>query len=296
MREPSKYLSTIILALVGSLFASEFVVAHCGSGTICACSDPPDGEQNYKQGRWFVIGTDNFQICCDESETLALGLARHAETLRRELREKWLGSASSARWVPKCQVVLHSSRRSYTAAIGRGSERTVGSSFVNVTAGVIRGRRIDLLGGQTEFLTAALPHELTHVVLKDRFPSVQLPRWADEGMAMLADTEAKQVRHRIDLRKALAQRTTFNLAALVTMEEYPRSDRWGTFYGESVSLTEFLVEQGSPRHFVRFIDRAITKGYDAALRECYGVEGVAELDREWRQQLNAKQLASNQDG
>lgn len=78
------------------------------------------------------------------------------------------------------------------AAVGPGSEHTVGSSLVTVDKAKIASRRIDLLGDQTEFLTAALPHELTHVILRDRLMSTPPPRWADEGMAVLADTEAKQ--------------------------------------------------------------------------------------------------------
>jgi len=286
----------LYFAIATLLLASPRLLAHCESETICTCPNSPRVERSYNHGRWFVIETDNFQICSDGSESCARHLARHAEALRTELTLKWFGKASPEALAPKCQIVLHSSRASYTGAVGRGSTRTVGSSLVDIKPGRIRSRRIDLLGGQTEFLTAALPHELTHVVLKERFPATQLPRWADEGMAMLADTEAKQNRHRNDLRNALKHRTIFNLAALVTMEEYPRSDRWGTFYGQSVSLTKFLVMQRTPEQFVRFIVRSTAKGYDAALQECYGIAGVGELDRKWRLHLNSIELASSQGG
>jgi hypothetical protein len=155
--------------------------------------------------------------------------------------------------------------------------------LVKTNKGRIVSRRIDLLGSDTEFLSAALPHELTHVILRDRFTLTVAPRWADEGMAMLADTEAKQDRHYRDLEEALAQRTTFRAAELLTMEEYPSPGRFGTYYGQSASLTKFLVARKSPEQFVEFLDRARNTGYDAALQECYGIAGVGELDRQWRQ-------------
>ena len=54
----------------------------------------------------------------------------------------------------------------------------------------------------------------------------------------------------------------------MTMEDYPRPDRVGTFYGQSVSLAEFLVDRRKPTQFVDFIELATSRGYDFALRQC----------------------------
>jgi hypothetical protein len=239
------------------------------------------------------LETDNFKVCCDESETPASHLARHAESLRKALCATWLGETSPDEWKPKCQIVLYSSRQGYVAAVGRGSERTVGSSLVRTDKGQVVSRRVDLLGAGTEFLSAALPHELTHVVLGDRFTATVAPRWADEGMAMMADTEAKQHRHSRDLDEAIAHRTTFRAAELLTMDDYPSPSRFGTFYGQSASLTKFLVARKSPQKFVEFLERAHNIGYDAALIECYSIAGVGELDHQWRQSVNPKTLANS---
>ena len=99
---------------------------------------------------------------------------------------------------------------------------------------------------------------------------------------MLADTKAKQDRHYRDLEAALAHRTTFHAAELLTMEEYPSPSRFGAFYGQSASLTKFLVARKSPEQFVKFLDRARGAGYDTALQECYGIASVGELDRKWQ--------------
>ena len=142
-------------------------------------------------------------------------------------------------------------------------------------------------------MSAALPHELTHVVLKERFANTSMPLWADEGIAILADPSAKQARHRADLTSALANGTTFPARALLTLEEYPRPDQFGVFYAQSASLTEFLVRRKSPQQFIDFIERATVEGYDTALRSCYDIAGIRKLDSEWRRDVIFSNVSYN---
>jgi hypothetical protein len=291
-----KRLGVAFFDLIYSAAPLHVAAQCCDSGRICSCQNDLRVERSYRNGRWYVLETANFQVCCDESTTQAENLARHAESLRNVLRAKWLGDAPSEGWNPRCQIVLHSNQRSYVAAVGRGSERTVGSSLVRIEEDRVYRRRIDLVGGQTDFLTAALPHELTHVILRERFLNTKLPRWADEGLATLADTKAKQSRHFKDLQQAIAVRTTFHVASLLAMDEYPRSNRFGAFYGQSASLVEFLVSLKTPETFIEFIERAGSEGYDKALRQCYGISGLGDLDRQWRQHAHSMQTRSSESG
>jgi hypothetical protein len=257
------------------------------------CSCPCCTEKCSRCGCWFVVETDNFQACCQDSQSTAKLLVRTAESLRTKLQTKWLGDDSQKPWSPKCQIVLHPSLQSYVATCGRGSEHTVGSSLVKVNESRISSRQIDLVGDRTDFLSAALPHELTHVVLKDRFPLGGLSRWADEGIAIIADAEAKQGRHLRDLEEGIANHTVFDTASLVALDDYPGANRMGVFYGQSVSLVKFLVEEKDPQQFVKFIQRAGANGYDVALRECYGLQDMGQLDRQWRRNLTATATAKS---
>lgn len=290
MRRRAIVQATVIFIVLSYNLVPKRLHAQCGSA--CTSSDCPRVERSYRQGRWFVSETANFQVCCEDSDSTADNLSRHAESLRTELQAKWLGDISSAAWNPRCQILLYSSKQRYVAAVGRGSEQTVGSSLVDVNKDRITKRRIDLLGQSTEYLSAALPHELTHVVLRDRFMSTAPPRWADEGMATLADTDAKQLRHFNDLSRAIAKGTTFRAGALLAMDGYPQQDRFGAFYGESVSLTKYLVARGTPQQFVEFIELASSDGYEAALLKSYRIAGPGELDRQWRKSLKPIQLVS----
>jgi len=276
------------LFLSSALFSSHIILGgeHPDQSTGASTQKCDCAEKCSRSGQWFVVETDNFQACALDSHATAKLLAETAESLRHDLQLKWLGADSSKPWNPKCQIVLHPSIDSYVAAGGRGSEHTVGTSLFKTEEGQIAGRRIDLLGGRADFLSAALPHELTHVVLKDRFPATTMPRWADEGAAILADNDAKQGRHLHDLEIALAQHAIFPAAKLLTMDDYPRPDQIGAFYGQSASVTEFLVSKKTPSMFVNFIQLAAAKGYDAALHQCYGISDAAELDRLWRKHVD----------
>lgn len=142
MRYRTTFLIALVLVIVSCAAAPPFAGAQCNSGTVCTCPNCPHIDRSYRQGRWFVLETANFQVCCEQSKTPATHLARHAETLRNVLRAKWLDEASSDAWNPKCQIVLHATRQSYVAEVGRGGERTVGSSLVDFDNGRITKRRI----------------------------------------------------------------------------------------------------------------------------------------------------------
>src|SRR5262249_15477829 len=151
------------------------------------------------------------------------------------LGRKWLGERSAV-WSPKCQVVFHTHGQSYVRHVGPGSEATSGSSLMDRKAGRVSVRRVDLRTDREGWLGGTLAHELTHVILADRFASDELPRWADEGMAILAENSAKQLRHWQDLEYALVSRGEFRLAEFLQLGEYPPAQRWGAFYGQSASL------------------------------------------------------------
>lgn len=292
-RKPALLSKFVAPTLLFAGWVPHGALAQCQPGSVCSRSPLSNTTtKTYRQGRWYVVETANFQACSEDTEAAARRCAEHVEVLRTELASKWFGSPADKPWTPRCQIVLHSGRTSYVAAVGRGSEGTLGSSAVTFDAGKITRRRIDLLAVDAASLANVLPHELTHVLLRDRFTSATLPRWADEGMAMLADTDAKQARHVRDLQAAIAGGREYLAADLLAMRDYPRTDRRQAYYGQSVFVTKFLVAQKDPRHFVKFLERAGKVGHDAALKECYEISGAAQLDRLWRRSLYTVQLVS----
>lgn len=192
-------------------------------------------------------------------------------------------------WSPRCLVVVHGDALSYLRAVP-GGERTVASAWVETEAGRVVTRQIDVRGDRADWLDGALAHELVHVLAADRFVNAPMPRWADEGLALLADPHRKQTLHDADFRRASASRRQFRLAELLALEDYPSPERMTTFYGQSASVVRFLAARGEPQEFVDFVEHALEHGYDAALRNIYDLDGVAELEIEWTKSLRTPSL------
>jgi hypothetical protein len=64
--------------------------------------------------------------------------------------------------------------------------------------------------------------------------------------------------------------------------DYPESKDWSLYYAQSVSLTQFLMAEGTPAQFVAFLRDAQQSGPDAALRGTYRIAGLDDLERRWR--------------
>lgn len=231
--------------------------------------------------------SSNFTVHSSSSQHDARQAAALCEQWRSRLQRYWCGQASDQAWSPQCELVIHAGRPEYLAAVGAGGSTSYGSSLIDFGRDKrVSRRRIDVRGDGGLGL-AALPHEMTHLVLADLLDGRQPPRWADEGMALLADTREKQLLHERDLAHGLASGRAFRLAELLAIETYPHASRVPAFYGQSVSLTAFLALRGNPARFVEFLRRNQEDGYDEALRQVYAINGVAELERLWRENRTA---------
>jgi hypothetical protein len=247
----------------------------CSCPTVCRSTAQPVAAQQY----WQLYHSANFTVCCPRS------LDGHAavlqcESLRRTLSEKWLGTAVDD-WASRCYVVLHPTATTYVQAAGRGSEHTAGCSTVKELGGRVLSRRIDLRLDRPDPLSRTLPHELTHVVLADAIVGHKLPRWADEGMAMLADPQDKREGHHRDLIVALSRGAALRLPEMLTMDDYPEPQQTAAFYGQSLSLVEFLIQRKGSLTLQQFLASAARDGYQKALDETYGIRDAHELERLW---------------
>jgi hypothetical protein len=232
------------------------------------------------QGGWFIVESSNFQVCSLASEAEATLVARRCESVRGELVAVWNPAVTN--WKPRCQVILHANRGRYAREVGAGGDSTLGSALVTPETGPIARRRIDLRADVDNVLTAALPHELCHVVLADRFRRGAPPLWFDEGVAMLYDPPAKMRLHRRDLHEGLRRGIAFSAAELMALRSYPSADRWGVFYGQCAAVVDALHERGTAEELLDFVERVPTAGVERALRDVYALESAARFDRLWQ--------------
>ena len=169
-----------------------------------------------------------------------------------------------------------------------GSQATESAASINALAFTL-GRHVVFGAGQYAPDSASgkrlLAHELTHVVLAEKFATKQIPRWADEGMAILSEPVARQAIRRSAMQRALARTQRYAAGDLVALADYPAADRRDAFYGQSASLVAFLIERDSPARFLEFLQLGQGQGFDRALTEVYKIRSLDELDAQWRPQL-----------
>ena len=206
------------------------------------------------------------------------------DSLRTELQKVWIAKQGPQTWEPRCEVILHRSRDSYSKAVGPGSSSTNGSSLVQLKSGVISKRRIDLMLDQQGTLTS-LPHELTHVILADCFKGRQPPLWLDEGIAMLADTHEKQLLHERDCMEAVSSKSAITMEELVKLDRFSSSNQVAAFYGQSLALVRLLTHRKSPDSLIEFANDSIDRGIATALKCHYDIDGVCELERQWKNEV-----------
>ena len=119
-------------------------------------------------------------------------------------------------------------------------------------------------------------------ILADRFAGRQPPRWLDEGIATMADSARKQTLHVRDCQDALRRGTALRIIDVLALEQFSSARQVPAFYGQSLSLVQFLTAADRPETLLRFAEAALENGYDRALRQHYRIDGVAALEREWR--------------
>ncbi len=250
---------------------------------------PSTGEatKTYESQGWLVQESASFRVFCRRDFAEARRLPEACEALRRQLQETWLGAVAEE-WSPRCDIVLHPTVTGYVRELGKGSQNSSGCATVDVEKGRVVKRRIDLRADADDWMISALPHELTHVVLAEKFAMKQIPRWADEGMAILSEPVSKQATRRAAMQRALARAPRYAVGELLSLADYPAADRRDAFYGQSASLVAFLIERNSPARFLEFLQLGQKQGFERALAEVYKILSLGELDAQWHPQLTER--------
>ncbi len=228
---------------------------------------------------WKKAESANFRLLHAQEATYAEQFLRAAEQHRAAAFSKW-ANATPGTWEPTCEIYLHVNGASYAQATQQ-SATSPGHSSIKMPNGKITSRRIDLRADNPDLAGITLPHEITHVVLADLFPDGSLPRWADEGMAVLSEPRSQVERYLKTMVRLRNESKLIPLTKILTRTEYPDAASVTVFYVESVSVVEFLVNRKGAPELIQFLKDATT-GFDAALQRHYGLNNVAQLEEAWR--------------
>ncbi len=260
---------------------------------IIGCSFISANAQVFGDSDTIRSSSESFEIQSFQGGPSASQVLVLCEELRAELFRVWGGVDHSPIWEPRCKIRVHQTRTSYLQKVGVNGGQTSGCSLIQMDSGKIVCREIDLLLNQQGELPA-LPHELTHIVLADKFCGRQPPHWIDEGIAMLADTIAKQNLHGRDCHDAIMSGKAMSVHQIATLESFSSPAQMPAFYGQSLSLVRMLAERASPERIVEFANDSIDRGFDAALKRHYSIDGLVELEKAWKNYVFRKSPTGTQ--
>ena len=249
------------------VFASNSTVTHRGKN---------------REG-WQVAETPHFRIFHRQNDEYAERVAQVAEQTRTAMYRKWFDQ-DGVEWEPKCELILHPSAASYTQMTAVPANSPGHSRIESDPSGRVIARRMDLRNDIHGMMDAVLPHEATHVVLAGMFGSAPVPRWADEGIAVLSEPEEKIEQHRRNLLKNHQEGHLFGLRELMELKDYPLPRRISAFYAQSVVLVEFMTNRRGAKVFTDFMQDGVRYGYETALQRHYQLT-FAQLDQLWQQQV-----------
>ncbi len=229
---------------------------------------------------WHVAESDNFRFHHHSQSDLVARLAKVCEDSRLAIRKRWLGASGQDQWTIKCDVYLYPTSREYQLKT-RFPPDSWGFADLEIGQGKVWMRRLDLRSDVESRVTAVAIHELTHVVLADRFAIRQIPRWADEGIALNSEPAKRQQDMRRWLAGEIRQGRGFTLNQLMALRQYPQDKHLGDlFYAQSGSLIEFLLSQNSESEagVLRLVEDSLQQGLDKPLQ---GVS-LTRLESEWK--------------
>ena len=233
---------------------------------------------------WEVIETASFRVRHRGQPTVAKRLAETAETRRDDIFRRWSGPAGGP-WEPKCEISLHPDATAFAEATELPQAST-GRAVVHLTAGRVTARQIDLREDDPTVSDDALPRELSHLVFADLYPTQAPPRWAVEGMAVLATSPAEVDRYLRTLPRCQQQGELPRLETLLKLPAPPKEKVTGYYVG-SVAIVEFLVRWKGEKAFTTFLRDSQRYGLESAMKRQYGVSGPQQLEALWLQSAKA---------
>ncbi|MFO0809436.1 MAG: peptidase MA family metallohydrolase [Gemmataceae bacterium] len=227
---------------------------------------------------WAKVQTTNFRVYHDQPQEFAEQVAKAAEAARATAMTKWGGDGKA--WSKPCDIYIHASAQDYAKATGKPATGP-GHATLQMKDSSVERRRVDLRADEPNTVSNVVPHEATHLVLADLFDA-PLPRWADEGMAVLAEPRSHVDRYLRTLVSSWKQGKLVPLAQVLKQPDYPDAAAITAFYVESVSLVDFLVEEKGPETLVAFLrDVQHNAGIDAAIKKHYGFANGQEMQNRW---------------
>lgn len=155
--------------------------------------------------------------------------------------------------------------------------------------GAIRHRKLSAIityKHEDGFMDGLLPHEISHLILKDFIGRAQpIPLWFDEGVAQLQE-EGKKEKARVFMRYMVKEDKYIPFRSLFNHDIRREKDvnKAALFYIQSVSIVDFLISRYGSENFRElcgFLKEGLS--FEQALDKAYAstIDSVDDLQKKW---------------
>lgn len=221
-----------------------------------------------------VVHSQNFIVFAANPQ-FATEVSQAAEQFRRDLAMYWLGKQLPA-WSQRCPLHVTTSPR-----MGAGGE-----TRFSLMPGGVGNWMMSVQGTEERVLDSVLPHEISHTIFATHFAPYNkyVPRWADEGACTTVEHEEEKSKHVKFLQTFLRTGRGIPFNRMFTLKEYPKDIL--PLYAQGHSVVQFLLDQGGPRKFVKFLEEGMrTDNWETAMNKSYQYATIGNLQSEWNRWL-----------
>jgi hypothetical protein len=210
------------------------------------------------------VRTTNFVVTAP-TDALARQFGDYAERYRKEKALEWLGEEMPT-WPRPCPLTVEISMEGPSGATTFDFAKTPLYQFMTIR------------GPKERLLNSVLPHEITHTVFAHYFHQ-PVPRWADEGGAVLSEDDLERGRHDQMCRQLLNAGRAMRLNYLLNLSDYPHDVM--VLYAQGFSISRYLVDSSDRPTFLQFVKHGMKHGWDGAVQTYYRYPSINDLERAW---------------
>lgn len=211
----------------------------------------------------------NFIVTAKDPE-VARQVGEYAEHFRRVKALEWLGYELPP-WGQSCTIEVRITHGGAGGATSFAFDR-----------GQILSQQMTVEGNLERILNSVVPHEVTHTIFAARFRR-PLPRWADEGGAVLSEDYQELARHDLLVRQLINQGRMIPLTRLFVLTEYPRDVM--ALYAQGFSIANFVVSMIGKQRYLDFVEDGQVYGWEFACQRHLHYRAIPQLEDAWIQWL-----------
>jgi hypothetical protein len=190
------------------------------------------------------------------SAAINQAVADRAERERHDQAEYWFGEPMP-NWTAPARIRLERLQRSHGAVGDSGGGST---SFVRSGGEVTNFSGRWVATSQEYLLESVVPHEVSHTVWHSHWRSAKEmpPRWLDEGIATMMETESEQ-------RRILANARGGRLDTSLAARNYSEVPNTSTLYGHGYAVCLKVFQDHGKDGLVRMADDVANRGTERGI-------------------------------